>query len=267
MRIIYLYIVKFISNLLAFYSHFKAKKIKIDPFNVPIIINNRNRYSHLLKLLKSLEIRGYKNIIIIDNNSTYEPLLDYYSKSPYRIIRLEKNLGFKSLENLPIYKELRKSYFVYTDSDLEIIDECPCDFMSYFIDKLKSYNNVQKIGFSLKIDDLPDCYLRKDEVVDWEKKFYSQELAKGLFLAPIDTTFALHKPYALISITGVFKMIRTDFPYQMRHLPWYDDSNSLTIEEKYYIQSVEIGTHWSKGIALSKHSYINKIYSIFKKYF
>ena len=51
-----------------------------DAKQIPIVINNFNRLGYLKRLIASLESRGYKNIHIIDNNSTYPPLLEYYEK-------------------------------------------------------------------------------------------------------------------------------------------------------------------------------------------
>ena len=60
---------------------------------IPIIINNRNRYEYLIQLIASLEKRGYTNIYIIDNDSSYPPLLDYYNNCKYEIFRLGENVG------------------------------------------------------------------------------------------------------------------------------------------------------------------------------
>jgi hypothetical protein len=68
-----------------------------DYLRIPVIINNYNRLTSLKLLIASLEKRGYQNIIIVDNNSTYQPLLDYYKSCRYRLIRLEKNLGSNAL--------------------------------------------------------------------------------------------------------------------------------------------------------------------------
>lgn len=43
-----------------------------------IIINNRNRLEYLEMLINSLEKKRYFNIFIIDNNSPYPPLLEFY---------------------------------------------------------------------------------------------------------------------------------------------------------------------------------------------
>lgn len=246
------------SRGLSVFSAISSWIVKVNnPKDIPIIINNRNRYVFLKKLIDSLETRGYKNIIIIDNNSSYEPLIEYYKTLPYQIIWSKENLGYMALSKLDLYKKVRKSFFVYTDSDVVPIEECPEDFMAYFLAVLKRNFWVSKVGFSLKIDDLPDFYDKKDNVIDWEKQFYNKTIGKN-YIAPIDTTFALHKPYAFISAKGIFKMIRTSFPYEARHMPWYNDSNNLTDEEKFYIESVEIGTHWSKGLDLGHVNFITR---------
>ena len=55
-----------------------------DYHDIPVIINNFNRLEYLKKLIESLEIRGYRNIYIIDNLSTYPPLLQYYNTCKYQ---------------------------------------------------------------------------------------------------------------------------------------------------------------------------------------
>lgn len=245
---------KVYSLLIHFYSIF----IRVDTKNIPIVINNRNRLDFLQQLISALNSRGYHNIIIIDNKSSYQPLLDYYKTLSYDIIMLDENLGYKSLEQLPLYSKIRKNFYVYTDSDILPLQACPENFMDYFLKVLRKNVMVTKVGFSLKIDDLPDYYNKKKEVIDWESQFYEKE-SYGDYLAPIDTTFALHKPFALISTRGFFKMVRTRFPYQAYHMPWYNDSKNLTEEEKYYLNHVEIGTHWSKGLEVSGRNFIQRI--------
>jgi hypothetical protein len=227
---------------------------------IPIIINNRNRLTFLSQLIESLQSRGYNNIVILDNNSTYPPLLDFYRTITCKVIFLKKNLGFDALDKIPLGKEIRKNFFVYTDSDVVPIEECPDDFLKFFLSTLKKYQTVQKVGFSLKIDDLPDTYESKKEVIAWEKQFHENQINDKLYLAQIDTTFALHRPYAPISIKGRFKMIRTSYPYTARHLPWYVDSANLSEEEKFYINHVEIGTQWTKGLEVRHRSFLKYLF-------
>ena len=240
------------------YSKFFAKDI--DYREIPIVINNRNRFTFLERLVDSLKGRGYNNIYILDNNSTYQPLLDYYKKTDCKVIMLGENLGYLALEKIDLYREIRKNYFVYTDSDVLPNELCPNDFLKTFVSVLKKYPKIQKVGFSLKIDDLPDYYEFKNKVIEWETKFYSVEVEKGLYLAPIDTTFALHRPLAGISTKGRFEMIRTGFPLNAYHMPWYNNSAELSEEENFYCNSIEIGTHWTAGLKVKSNSFFKRIY-------
>ena len=53
--------------------------------SVPIFIINYNRLSYIEKFVSQLEMYGFTNINIIDNCSTYPPLLEYYKKIPYHL--------------------------------------------------------------------------------------------------------------------------------------------------------------------------------------
>lgn len=248
------------------YSFFIIKEV-IDYREIPIVINNRNRFTFFKSLVEYLIERNYKNIYVLDNNSTYPPLLDYYSElieKGVNIIYLNKNLGFKALEKINLYKQLKKNYFVYTDPDVLPINSCPDDFLFYFLKLMKKYPRVQKVGFGLKIDDLPDCFNLKEDVINWENKINGKELEKDVFESQIDTTFALHRPLSCISTQGRFIHIRTKYPYEARHLPWYNDSSNLSEEELYYINSVEIGTHWSTGAGYKNKSFFVRL---IKKFF
>lgn len=223
-----------------------------DFFSVPIIINNFNRYDKLLKLIDSLEARGYHNIWIIDNGSTYPPLLEWYRHCPYRLILLNENIGHISIFQLGIFRTFCNSYYAYTDSDLEICPECPADFMEKFISLLKKYPKVVKVGFSLRTDDLPDCYANKKEVVEWESQFWRKEVEKGVYDAPIDTTFAVYRPHFVGGIVDFKdKHLRVAPPYSMRHLPWYADSLHPSEEDIYYLSTIKTSTFWSGKDATS----------------
>lgn len=212
--------------------------------NIPIIINNRNRLTYLKQLIDWLTERGYSNLIVLDNDSSYPPLLKYYQTCPAKIIYLNENLGFMALSKIDLYAQVRKGFFVYTDPDVVPIDDCPEDFLEYFYKIMKKYPSTVKVGFSLKIDDLPEWYEKKQKVLEHESAFWNNVIGENLYLASIDTTFALHRPFSRIS-TYRSRMIRVGFPYQMHHLPWYIDSDNLSEEESYYIEHATIGGHWT----------------------
>lgn len=221
-------------------------KTPADFKKVPIFINNYNRLNTLKKLIAALEERGYHNIHILDNQSTYPPLLEFYDATPHQVHRLKKNYGEKAFWKSGLWLKYMHSYFVYTDSDIEPVKECPEDFMYYFFTLLKKYPHVHKVGFSLKIDDLPNTFKNKEQVVTWEEKFFENPIEKNVYLAPIDTTFALYRPFSKRGVRdGKTPILRTGFPYQAKHLPWYVNSQQLDKEEEYYINSLKTDTHWS----------------------
>lgn len=111
----------------------------------------------------------------------------------------------------------------------------------------QKYPKALKVGFSICIDDLPDCYINKEQVQKWESQFWKKEIEPNIFKAPIDTTFAVYKPYFKGEIIDFFHLyLRTGFPYSVKHLPWYIDSANPSEEERYYINHLQTSTHWSE---------------------
>jgi hypothetical protein len=233
------------SVIMPFTANFQNGK---DIKDIPVIINNRNRYTYLLQLIGWLEKNGYTNIHIIDNDSTYPQLLDYYSNTKHSIHRLKENVGHLALWKTGLIKQFQKDYYIYTDPDVLPIDECPGNVISFFMEQLNKYPHVEKVGFGLKIDDLPDCYIHKKEVIDWENKFWQKQIAENLYDAQIDTTFALYRPYTNGAI-WVQRSLRTGGKYIAQHLPWYEDSFNPTEENLYYTTNIRQGaSHWhAKG--------------------
>ncbi|MGI9560360.1 MAG: glycosyltransferase family 2 protein [Flavobacteriaceae bacterium] len=242
-------------NLIAYYLRFFAQDLK-NPKKIPIFINNFNRLTTLVKLINALETRGYTNIIILDNKSTYPPLLEYYKSTKHKVHRYRKNYGYKSFWKSGLWLKYTFNYFVYTDPDVVPIEQCPENFISYFYHLLKKYPKVHKVGFSLKIDDLPDHYTNKNSVIKWEKTFYDNVLEPNVYQAPIDTTFALYRPFSKSGKRdGSTPMIRTGYPHQCAHLPWYINDNNLDEEEMYYVNNLKTETYWSKKIFDLKKSF------------
>ena len=93
------------------------------------------------------------------------------------------------------------------------------------------------MGASLEINDIPDFYPFKKEVVNWESKFWSKEVGQ-YYVADVDTTFAAYdKTNSAGTAHNIFNCLRTKRPYVLRHLPWYLDIKNLQEEEAYYIKS------------------------------
>jgi len=246
-------------RVLAVFSYIaeQLKPSKITDYRkIPIIINNFNRLDSMKLLIESLEKRNYTNIFIIDNLSTYPPLLEYYDTCKYMVFRLDRNIGMNALWGSGLINRFRDDYFVYTDSDMVPVEECPADFLGFFLQTLKKHKLAQKVGFSLKIDDLPDSYAMKDTVIEVEKQYYRYQHEELLYWAPIATTFALYRPRAKrIHGNYYIEMYRTAYPYIARHLPWYMDSKNPDEENSYYINQKLVATWYSKKY---KEDYMDK---------
>lgn len=236
-------------HLFWYFSHPKDP----DYHRIPIIINNFNRLECLQVLIKALEKRGYYNIYILDNRSTYPPLLEWYKTCPYEVIRLERNIGYQAIWKSGVYDRFKHSFYVYTDSDVVPDEVCPEDFMKKFLAVLRKYPRCLKVGFGLRIDDLPDCFAQKDAVLANERRFWKEPMGDGLYKAQIDTTFALYRPYCYGPANDHHLMIRTGEPYVARHLPWYTDSAHLTDEDIFYIQTTRQSTHWTEQMKQQAH--------------
>ena len=64
---------------------------------IPVIINNRNLLTWPKAMVRDLsKWEGIGDIYIVDNGSTYEPLLDWYETKPCGVIYLNKNVGHQA---------------------------------------------------------------------------------------------------------------------------------------------------------------------------
>ena len=194
----------------------------------------RDRVTYTKQLVEWLEKAGQERIYLVDNDSTYQPLLDYYESTPHTVIWMGGNTGHTGVWNTgQIAKYAPDEYFIVSDPDVIPTEDCPMDAIDYFRYVLDTYSDRQKVGFSLKLDDLPDHYKFKENVIGYERQFLNYGGPEaGLCYAPIDTTFALYRPGATQDISYACRTLK---PYEARHMSWYIDSNNPGEEEEYYI--------------------------------
>jgi glycosyltransferase involved in cell wall biosynthesis len=212
----------------------------------PIFIICRDRVSCTRQLVNWLEQAGQERIYFVDNGSTYEPLLEYYETTPHTVVRLGSNYGHTSAWNTGVLEKYAAGeHFVVTDPDIIPSEECPLDAIDHFRTLLDRYPHRTKAGFALRIDDLPDHFKFKQQVINYESQFFNHPQPEpGAYYAPIDTTFALYSPGADADISF---SIRTGAPYWARHTPWYLDSDNLDPEEIYYREHMNKAINsWNK---------------------
>jgi len=226
------------------------KNQRKNPLSIPVIIINFNQLHYLEELISFLLRRKFENIIIIDNQSSYPPLLEYYNsiKNQVTIHYLSENLGHKVFYLKPeLFNKYAKGYYFLTDADIVPSENLPENFPSKMLTILDKYfRAITKVGIALRIDDIHDSFPLKNEVLSWEKQFWMKELEPQIFKAEIDTTFALYKPsYFLREYKDFIKGIRMGGLYTSRHGGWYKDANNLTEEELYYQSTANSSSSWN----------------------
>lgn len=208
--------------------------------DINVFIISYNRLTYLKKLVDWLIKAGFEKIHIVDNASTYPPLLEYFKKTKAKVHRLDKNWGHLAVWECGEFDAiLKKENYIVSDCDVLPVEECPLEVASYFKNILDRYPEIAKVGFGLRIDDLPEKYVFKKNVLKWEQQFWEKKIEKGLFSASIDTTFALYRPGIYPKNNQWWQSIRTDFPYVAKHLPWYENSEKLSAEDLFYQNSLQ----------------------------
>ncbi len=214
--------------------------------STPVFIPIRDRVTPLRSLIDWLERAGHDEVWLIDNASTYGPLLDYLDSTPHRVVRLDQNLGHRSpfLSGV-VQREAAGRHFVISDPDVVPDDQCPLDAVAHFRGLLDRHPEIDKVGFGLRIDDLPPDQPLADDIVAWESRFWADEVEPGVYRADIDTTFALYRP--LDRRHREDRALRTGAPYLARHLPWYVGPADLTDEDRWYREHAEPSTaNWDR---------------------
>lgn len=217
-------------------------------FDTPIFLIAYNRLDPLRQVVGWLEQAGYRNLHIIDNASSYPPLLEWLAASPHTVHRMDQNYGHLVLWDSGRFDDIiMHRNFVLNDCDVLPAEACPPDVVEQLATILQRYPNFTKVGLSLKIDDLPDHYALKPKVLEWEAPFWEHPLEDGsLYEAAVDTTFAYYRPGITPKDPKWWRSLRTAEPLSARHLPWYADTANPTAEDIYYQTHLkEMSSQWS----------------------
>lgn len=186
-------------------------------------------------------------VILMDNNSTYSPLLEWYKICPYKVHRFRKNRSTWVEWIKKILNRYEDRYFILTDHDLDL-SLVPHNYAEMLMVGLNSNPNVLKAGLSLEVNDLPSNFFTR-EVQKHESEFWEIDAMAGFFLAPISTTFALYDRERMkLPFTSA---VRAPRPYTAKHNVWYLSKKSLlqNEEEVYYLNH---SIHKSWGHTLTK---------------
>ena len=223
----------------------------MDWRDTPLYINNHNRlalgFRDLLLWLRRAEMT---DITVLDNDSQFPPLLEFY-QSPamdgIKLIRLQ-NLGPEAFWRMD-YHLHQPGRFIVSDSDIVPDAACPLDLvrkMHEVADRARFQpTGGAKVGPALRIDDLPACYAERDHMRECESDYWLRKYPENdCWNAALDTTMSLYQAGWLrwpLADQGGVPHVRLDFPYVARHVPWYSQSANLSEEERYYRAHVAPG--------------------------
>jgi len=226
---------------------------------IPVYINVFNRLTTTRNLVEQIKRLPDAQPVIIDNDSTYGPLLDWYASNPCDIMRLRENLGHHAPWVSGVVDGDGASWYVVTDCDIDI-DGVPDDVLSVLQQPFRwEQRRPVKSGLALRIDDLPEW---QSEVVKWESRWWRRRLSRATdwYRAPIDTTFAMYqRGTTLQQVQDVVRTpcVRLGGAYQARHMPWYLDCENMDEENAHYFATANRSNSWKpRGKSLTA-SYSN----------
>jgi glycosyltransferase involved in cell wall biosynthesis len=202
--------------------------------SIPVIINNRDLLTWPKAMVERIQrYEGVGEIIIVDNGSTYQPLLDWYATNPCKIVMCT-NLGHAGAWLSKAVEGLKSEIYVVTDSDMGL-EDTPNNTLLFLKEQLLLLN-LDKLGLGLNwqiVEDKSPYYGRLN--LYEQDRWKNSKVENNIYLdVQTDTTFALYNRNHYF-IGGA----STTFPYVARHYPW-----ELSLEEfhndlefKYYIDN------------------------------
>lgn len=195
---------------------------------IPVIINNFNLLTWPKAMLaKVLTYNDVGDVIIIDNGSTYEPLLDWYGTFPCEILKYP-NLGNQAPWLIDLLNSrFKDQYYVVTDSDLGI-ESTPPDTLQYLLSKEQELK-LGKIGLALDWAAVPPTGVCYNHCHTYEKnRFLKSRVVSDIHVDTVlDTTFALYSQRHYTVGGGC-----AEFPYIARHYMWEMNNDQLAENEE-----------------------------------
>jgi hypothetical protein len=217
--------------------------------NMPVIIIAYEQVTFIKNMVKQLE-KHTSDIIIIDNNSKFQPLLDYYNDEyNYTLLKQKKNFSQTVFCREPIQK-LVGDFYIVTDPDLQFNTNLPENLMSELVN-ISNWFQAYKVGFAICIDDpniRTDCFYGTCSIKEWESQFwkypvhYPVKPNYQIYLADMDTTFCLINRKSpnrtCYRLAGDFTMIHIPFMHGYKEM--------LMVGEFESYRSGNNSTNWMK---------------------
>ncbi|HHT9135818.1 MAG TPA: hypothetical protein ACFYEK_01095 [Candidatus Wunengus sp. YC60] len=222
-----------------------------------VFIMNFQWYTWPKKQAEFLTACGH-NVVIVDNNSTYPPLLEWYKKCPYRVIHtgdFPLKVQNRFIWEMGLHDLVADNYYAVTDADMEL-HWLPKDFTDYLIHDIARNPEILKSGLSIRTDDLPDNPYANFYKASERDNFPTPD-KYGFHNVQVDTTFAVYSKERCNNIDKMWRKPGSTVtnwlddeyfyrahrsPFAVRHLPWYLTPETLTEEQLHHIKSAKYGS-------------------------
>jgi len=208
--------------------------------DIPIIIVCYNNYKYVdntLSQLLRINKDYYKNVKILNNNSTCLDTIRFLKGVDVNVIHNSENSGpwITYYNNTHIYDTLPNK-FIVMDPDLKLNEHLPSNFVEILSNICDTYR-TSKVGFALDISDSDKFYkfdyAHGKSIHEWETQFWDNKLDDNnyeLYNSIIDTTFCLIDKNNT-SIRDY--QIRVAGNFTAKHLPWYRENEVYNVYENY----------------------------------
>lgn len=227
--------------------------------HIPVLIPCFNNLTYVQLMVSQLRRFGVNNIVILDNGSSYPPMIEYLSRISHEVavVSDKENYGPHHFFNDDATFDALPELFCVTDPDLLFNDGLPRDFIAKLI-KISKDHRAGKVGMALDISEPHlmlkrkfDILNRKYGICEWEKQFWLKPISKTehgdiIYDANIDTTFALYnKKY--FDRTDFSRALRVAGNYTCKHLPWYINNLLPQDESEWYRKRAKHSFYLSEG--------------------
>ena len=215
---------------------------------IPIFIISYNQYTFVKSMVEQL-LKYSTNIYIIDNKSTYPPLVNYLKsiEDKVTVLYMDKNYGHRVYMRDEITKLCNDKYII-TDPDLLLNPNLPQNFID-ILSNISDEYKIGKVGFALDITNNINTNLlssdNKRNIIEWESQFWKNRINNSdyeLYNADIDTTFVLiNKKY----YSDMYNGIRVAGNFTCAHIPWIINYEKMLLDDELnYYRNNNVSTTW-----------------------
>ena len=188
---------------------------------IPVFIIAFNNPTYVSSMIDQL-LKYTSDIYVIDNCSTFPPMIKLLDETKVNVIRMPQNYGHMVYLRPEIQDLVKGDCYCITDPDLRLNQNLPSNFIEIFKNISDDYQ-MYKVGFALdRLNNIrTDVTFKGKSITDWEAFVWNCRVDHPkieMYYAEIDTTFCLiNKKY---KDDNLCNHIRVAGDFLCIHRPW-----------------------------------------------